>query len=99
MFSALAKDMSLQRARGTTGGVWVAKADTPLGPFDILGAQQLTNSDRYVGRLINDRQTGQTIFLASATTLTTEPLSVRSPTPRQPSGTAAACASHRSLPN
>jgi sucrose-6-phosphate hydrolase SacC (GH32 family) len=64
MFSALAKDMSLQRARGTTGGVWVAKADTPLGPFDILGAQQLTNSDRYVGRLINDRQTGQTIFLA-----------------------------------
>jgi hypothetical protein len=35
MFSALAKDMSLERARGTTGGVWVAKADTPLGPYDI----------------------------------------------------------------
>ena len=64
MFSALAKDMSIQRAADTTGGVWVAKADTPLGPYDISGAQQLTNSDRYVGRLINDRQTGQTMFLA-----------------------------------
>ena len=64
MFSALAKDMSKERAVGTTGGVWVAKAETLLGPYDIAGAQQLTNSDLYVGRLITDRQTGETKFLA-----------------------------------
>ena len=64
MFSALAKDMSLTRAVGTTGGVWVARAESPLGPYDLAGAQQLTNSDRYVGRLLNERATGQTFFLA-----------------------------------
>jgi beta-fructofuranosidase len=64
MFSALAKDMSHHRALDTTGGIWVAKAQTPLGPYDLAKAQQLTNSDRYVGRLITERGTGRTIFLA-----------------------------------
>ena len=64
MFSALAKDMSTQRAVGTTGGVWVAKAETLLGPYDIAGAQQLTTSDHYVGRLITDRLTGEIKFRA-----------------------------------
>jgi sucrose-6-phosphate hydrolase SacC (GH32 family) len=64
MFSALAKDLSVARAVGTTGGVWVARAESPLGPYDLANAQQLTNSDRYVGRLINERQTGQPMFLA-----------------------------------
>ena len=64
MFSALAKDMSAERAVGITGGVWVARAETLLGPYDLAGAQQLTNSDLYVGRLITDRQTGESRFLA-----------------------------------
>ena len=64
MFSALGRDMSKRRGGGTTGGVWVAKAETMLGPYDIAGAQQLTNSDLYSGRLINDRNTGQTKFFA-----------------------------------
>ena len=64
MFSALAKDMSAARATGTTGGVWVARADTPLGPYNIADAQQLTNSDRYVGRLLDQPAAGRTLFLA-----------------------------------
>jgi beta-fructofuranosidase len=64
MFSALGKDMSKERGVGTTGGIWVATAESLLGPYDISGAQQLTQSDLYVGRLINDRKTGQTKFLA-----------------------------------
>jgi sucrose-6-phosphate hydrolase SacC (GH32 family) len=64
MFSALAKDMARRRAVNSTGGIWVARADSALGPYDLANAQQLTNSDRYVGRLISERGSGRTLFLA-----------------------------------
>jgi beta-fructofuranosidase len=65
LFNCLAADLSEKlRATGTTGGVWVAPAESSLGPYDIAGAQQLTDDRLYVGKLIRDRETGDTKFLA-----------------------------------
>jgi sucrose-6-phosphate hydrolase SacC (GH32 family) len=67
MFSCLRKDLSAaRRATGTAGGVWVAAASTQVGPYDLAGAQQLTDSSLYVGRLIQQRDTGEWMFLAFA---------------------------------
>ena len=46
MFDAgRAGDLSAaHRATGTTGGVWLAPAESPLGPYDLAGAQQLTDT-------------------------------------------------------
>lgn len=55
LFSCLASDMSTARASTTTGGVWAARADSLLGPYDVAGAQQLTDSTFYSGRLVRDR--------------------------------------------
>lgn len=64
MFSALARDASRARqATGTTGGVWVATAEHPLGPYDIAGAHQITDDSRYVGRLITARDSGRWVML------------------------------------
>ena len=65
MFSCLAGDASAgRRARGTTGGVWWARAESLLGPYDVAGAHQLTDSSQYSGRLIQRRDTHQWCFLA-----------------------------------
>ena len=65
VFNCLAKDASAQRrATGTTGGVWVSSASSALGPFDLAGAQLLTDNRFYVGRFIQDRVTRETKFLA-----------------------------------
>lgn len=64
MFSCLGQDLAEARRTTTTGGVWVAKAETDLGPYDIANAQLITDSSRYVGRVIHDRRTGQARFLA-----------------------------------
>ncbi len=53
------------RATGTTGGIWVTRIPSPLGPFDIAGAQLLMDDRFYVGKFIDDRDTGQTCFLAA----------------------------------
>lgn len=41
---------------GTTGGIWVAPAQSPTGPFDIDAAYLLASEDLYAGRLVKDRQ-------------------------------------------
>lgn len=65
VFSCLASDLSAARRQtGTTGGVWVTPAPSPLGPFDIAGAQQLTDDRLYVGAFVADRHTGEPMFLA-----------------------------------
>ena len=70
VFNCLAQDMAdARRATGTTGGVWVAAAETALGPFDIANAQQLTDDRLYVGKFIRDRETGLTRFLAFINTV------------------------------
>lgn len=67
LFSCLAADTSHARqATGTTGGVWVADAEGPLGPYDLAHAQQITDSSQYVGRLIPDRNTGEWLLLTFA---------------------------------
>lgn len=67
LFSCLAADTSADlRATGTTGGVWVADAAGPLGPFDLAHARQVTDSSRYVGRVIRERQTGEWVLLTFA---------------------------------
>ena len=64
LFSASIADVShARRAAGTTGGVWVAHAAGPLGPYEIAEAEQITDDSRYVGRLIQDRTTGQWLLL------------------------------------
>jgi sucrose-6-phosphate hydrolase SacC (GH32 family) len=65
IFSASVHDVSLaRRAGGTTGGVWVARAASPLGPYDLAGAVQITDDSRYVGRLVQERTTGRWLLLA-----------------------------------
>lgn len=65
IFNCLASDVShSRRATGTSGGVWAARADGPLGPYDIADAQQLTDSQLYVGKVVTERTTGSPMFLA-----------------------------------
>lgn len=65
LFSCLAGDASISRRRtGTTGGVWCAPAASFLGPYDIAGAEQITDSSLYSGRIIKDRTSGEWQFLA-----------------------------------
>ena len=64
MFSASITDVSdARRATGTKGGVWVATADGPLGPYQLADATQVTDDSQYVGRLIRDRVTGKWLLL------------------------------------
>lgn len=65
LFSCLSGDMSRDRqASGVTGGVWVADAQSLLGPYDIAGARPLTDRSLYSGRIIQDRSNGTWMFLA-----------------------------------
>lgn len=50
--------------KGTRGAVWIAHAEGPLGPFDLENAYPILERDHYVGRLINDRESGRTVLLA-----------------------------------
>lgn len=65
LFSALSGQLAKTGPHaGSPGGVWAAKADSPLGPFDLANAQLILGRRHYVGRLIDDRETGQTMLLA-----------------------------------
>ncbi|MGV8908506.1 MAG: family 43 glycosylhydrolase [Propionicimonas sp.] len=65
IFSCLARDLSAaMKATGTSGGVWAAKAESVLGPYDLADAQPLTDASLYVGRLIRLRDTAEWKFLA-----------------------------------
>ncbi len=64
LFNCLAGDLSTaHRATGTSGGVWLAPAESALGPYDLAGAQLITGSDLYVGRFVTARS-GEPVFLA-----------------------------------
>jgi len=63
-FSCLAADLSEEhRKSGTTGGVWAVFADVE-GRWDPREAHQVTNSELYVGRVIQRREDRQPLFLA-----------------------------------
>ena len=65
LFSCLASDVSAKRrATGTSGGVWAVAANSPLGPYDVSRAQQVTDDQLYSGRLIRRRTDGQWLLLA-----------------------------------
>src|SRR4029450_5984548 len=65
LFNSLPQDVAGRRRQtSTAGGVWVARADSALGPFDIAGAQPVTDNSLYVGRLIQIRETGEWNLLA-----------------------------------
>lgn len=65
LFSCLRDAVSdARRATGTTGGTWVASGSSLLGPWDVAGAQQLTSSDLYAGRLVRRRSDGAWVLLA-----------------------------------
>jgi beta-fructofuranosidase len=56
IFSCLGAELSdARRARHEPGGVWLAEAATPLGPFEISTALPLTDEQNYAGRLVQDR--------------------------------------------
>lgn len=64
LFDALAGELSpARRASGTTGGVWAARGEGPLGPWDLDDAQLLTDESHYVGKIVFDRA-GAPQFLA-----------------------------------
>lgn len=64
LFSCLDETLSAaRRATGSPGGIWLAPAESPLGPYDLDGAQLLTDRRHYVGRILPDR-TGRDVFLA-----------------------------------
>lgn len=64
LFNCLDTELSTGlRAAGVSGGVWLARADSALGPYDIAGAQMVTDRSHYVGRILRDRS-GRWVFLA-----------------------------------
>jgi beta-fructofuranosidase len=52
-----------RRAAGDRGAIWMALGESPLGPFDIKEAAQLTDESLYVGKLIRD-PSGEWVLLA-----------------------------------
>ncbi|WP_434316402.1 glycosyl hydrolase family 32 [Leifsonia sp. P73] len=40
---------------GAAGGIWLADASSPAGPFDTAAAQLLTDERLYAGRVVEDR--------------------------------------------
>ena len=64
LFSCLSTQLAARKQASGPGGVWVATADSELGPFHIADAQPVTDNSLYVGRLIQDHNTKQWLFLA-----------------------------------
>lgn len=64
LFSCLRAELaSWRHDTDLTGGVWMAEADGPLGPFHLENARRLTDDSLYAGRVIQDRR-GDWQFLA-----------------------------------
>ncbi len=51
-------------SRHSAGGIWSAKAESLLGPYDIGNAELVTDTSFYVGKLIQRRDDGRWMFLA-----------------------------------
>ncbi len=55
VFNCLADEFAATRAAaGGPGGVWVATAESALGPYDIAGATLLSDERLYVGKVVRD---------------------------------------------
>lgn len=52
-----------RRATGSRGAIWAANAASPLGPYDIAGAVELSDDRFYVGKLTTD-PSGAWVLLA-----------------------------------
>lgn len=64
VFNCLPNEHSAQRrATGSRGAIWVANAESPLGPYDIAGATPLSDDRYYVGKLIQNPD-GDWVLLA-----------------------------------
>ncbi|MEO7015439.1 MAG: glycosyl hydrolase family 32 [Leifsonia sp.] len=64
LFSCLRAELApWRRDTGMSGGVWIADADGPLGPFHLERARRLTDDSLYAGRVMQDRH-GVWQFLA-----------------------------------
>ncbi|TAM68193.1 MAG: glycosyl hydrolase family 32 [Microbacteriaceae bacterium] len=56
LFSCLRAELApWRRDTDAGGGVWMAEADGPLGPFHLENARRLTDESLYSGRVIQDR--------------------------------------------
>ena len=44
--------------------MWIASAESVLGPYDLAGAREIDDPTLYVGKFIDDRETGETKLLA-----------------------------------
>jgi beta-fructofuranosidase len=64
LFNCLAGDRPEERRTEGSGGTWLAPASGPLGPYDLAGAQLLTDDRFYVTRPIVERGTGRTLLMA-----------------------------------
>lgn len=64
LFSCLDGDLAEARKGSVAGGTWAARADSPLGPYDIAGATVVSPPGLYVGRLVRLRGTDEWRFLA-----------------------------------
>ena len=68
VFSCADPELAPRSAPGTGGGIWAARSPGPLGPWDIADAQQLTDTSRYVGKVVTPRdgsgRDGSALFLA-----------------------------------
>lgn len=64
LFNCLAPQLSpARRTAGESGGVWVLRPDTLLGPYDVTQATRLTDESLYVGKLVQ-RRDGRWALLA-----------------------------------
>ncbi|MGB7818356.1 MAG: glycosyl hydrolase family 32 [Ornithinibacter sp.] len=64
IFNCLSQDMSIARREETPGGIWAVPIDSPTGPYDVARAHLLADPRLYVGKLVVDRASGATQFLA-----------------------------------
>lgn len=64
VFNCLASDMAPERVEVSAGGVWIAPAESAVGPFDIAGATLLLDDRWYVGKVVEERGTGRQVVLA-----------------------------------
>jgi beta-fructofuranosidase len=64
IFNCLTGELSAAgRGAGKKGGIWVAPAESPSGPFDLAGAVLLSDDRLYVGKLVQD-PVGDWVLLA-----------------------------------
>lgn len=60
LFSCAPENLSAARreASGGSGGVWCARAESPLGPYDVRDAVRITDMSLYSGRAVRARNGG-----------------------------------------